>query len=161
MTTTDNQTAGLPRRPIIPIQTSTRSFTMAQKKNIKAIEADAIYGKRVYVLVCDWHDRHGESAVNEPVVCVGLKKARKTMCDQIENYIDQFAGWKRLNDNDDSLKDEIDYTAGIHQIDYEDESKIVTRADLRKYVGRKTNVSINVDDDGTYANWSISRVKIQ
>jgi hypothetical protein len=134
---------------------------MAQKKNIKAIEADAIYGKRVYVLVCDWHDRHGESAVNEPVVCVGLKKARKTMCDQIENYIDQFAGWKRLNDNDDSLKDEIDYTAGIHQIDYEDESKIVTRADLRKYVGRKTNVSINVDDDGTYANWSISRVKIQ
>jgi hypothetical protein len=134
---------------------------MAQKKNIKAIEADAIYGKRVYVLVCDWHDRHGESAVNEPVVCVGLKKARKTMCDQIENYIDQFAGWKRLNDNDDSLKDEIDYTAGIHQIDYEDESKIVTRADLRKYVGRKINVSINVDDDGTYANWSISRVKIQ
>lgn len=132
---------------------------MAQKKNIKAIEADAIYGKRVYVLVCDWHDRHGESAVNEPVVCVGLKKARKTMCDQIENYIDQFAGWKSWNE--DERKDEIDYTAGIHQIDYEDESKIVTRADLRKYVGRKTNVSINVDDDGTYANWSISRVKIQ
>ena len=134
---------------------------MAQKKNIKAIEADAIYGKHVYVLVFDWHDRHGESAVNEPVICVGLKKARQTMCDQIENYIDQFAGWKRLNDNDDSLKDEIDYTAGIHQIDYEDESKIVTRADLRKYVRRQTNVSINVDDDGTYANWSISRVKIQ
>lgn len=132
---------------------------MAQKKNIKAIEADAIYGKRVYVLVCDWHDRHGESAVNEPVVCVGLKTARKTMCDQIENYIDQFAGWKSWNE--DERKDEIDYTAGIHQIDYEDESKIVTRADLRKYVGRKTNVSINVDDDGTYANWSISRVKIQ
>lgn len=132
---------------------------MAQKKNIKAIEADAIYGKHVYVLVFDWHDRHGESAVNEPVVCVGLKKARQTMCDQIENYIDQFAGWKSWNE--DELKDEIDYEHGIRQIDYEDESKIVTRADLRKYVGRQTNMSINVDDDGTYANWSISRVKIQ
>ena len=132
---------------------------MAQKKNIKAIEADAIYGKRVYVLVFDWHDRHGESAVNEPVVCVGLKAARKAMCDQIENYIDQFAGWKSWNE--DELTDEIDYEHGIHQIDYEDESKIVTRADLRKYVRRQTNLSINVDDDGTYANWSISRVKIQ
>jgi hypothetical protein len=81
------------------------------------------------------------------------------MCEQIENYIDQFAGWKSWNE--DERKDEIDYEHGIHQIDYEDESKIVTRADLRKYVRRKTNVSINVDDDGTYANWSISRVKIQ
>lgn len=132
---------------------------MAQKKNLKAIEADAIYGKHVYVLVCDWHDRHGESAVNEPVVCVGLKKARKTMCDQIENYIGQFAGWKSLCV--DELKDEIDYTEGIRQIDYEDETEIVTRADLRKYVARQTNVSINVDDNGTHASWSISRVKIQ
>jgi hypothetical protein len=132
---------------------------MAQKKNIKAVEADAIYGKHVYVLVFDWHDRHGESAVNEPVVCVGLKKARQAMCDSIENYIDQFAGWKSWNE--DELKDEIDYEHGIHQIDYEDEKEIVTRADLRKYVGRQSNVSINVDDDGTYANWSISRVKIQ
>lgn len=132
---------------------------MAQKKNIKAIEADAIYGKHVYVLVFDWHDRHGESAINEPVVCVGLKKARQTMCDQIENYIDQFAGWKSWNE--DELKDEIDYEHGICQIDYEDEKEIVTRADLRKYIGRQTAVSINVDDDGTFANWSISRVKIQ
>ena len=132
---------------------------MAQKKNIKAVEADAIYGKHVYVLVCDWHDRHCESDVNEPIVCVGLKKARKTMCDQIENYIDQFAGWKSLNE--DERKDEIDYEHGIHQIDYEDEKEIVTRADLRKYVGRQTYVSINVDDDGTYASWTISRVKIQ
>ena len=132
---------------------------MAQKKNIKAVEADAIYGKHVYVLVFDWHDRHGESAVNEPVVCVGLKKARQAMCDSIENYIDQFAGWKSWNE--DELTDEIDYEHGIHQIDYEDEAEIVTRADLRKYVRRQTNVSINVDDDGTYANWSISRVKIQ
>ena len=132
---------------------------MAQKKNIKAIEADAIYGKRVYVLVFDWHDRHGESAINEPVVCVGLKKARQTMCDQIENYIDQFAGWKSLCG--DELKDEIDYTSGIHQIDYEAETEIVTRADLRKYVARHTDVTINVDDNGTYASWSISRVKIQ
>lgn len=132
---------------------------MAQKKNIKAIEADAIYGKHVYVLVFDWHDRHGESAINEPVVCVGLKKARQTMCDQIENYIDQFAGWKSWNE--DERKDEIDYENGIHQIDYEAVTEIVTRADLRKYVGRQTNVSINVDDNGTYASWSISRVKIQ
>lgn len=134
---------------------------MAQKKNIKAIEADAIYGKHVYVLVCDWNDRHGESDVNEPVVCVSLKKARKAMCDDIENYIDQFAGWTRLNETKDSPKDEIDYTEGIHQIDYEGETEIVTRADLRKYVRRQTNVSINVDDDGTNASWSISRVKIQ
>lgn len=132
---------------------------MAQKKNIKVIEAEAILGKTVYVMVHDWHDRHGESEINEPVVCVGLKKARKAMGESIENYIDEFAGWKSLNE--DELKDEIDYEHGIHQIDYEDESEIVTRADLRKYVRRQTNVSINVDDDGTYANWSISRVKIQ
>ena len=134
---------------------------MAQKKNIKVIEAEAIHGKTVYVLVCDWNDRHGESDVNEPVVCVSLKKARKAMCDDIENYIDQFAGWKRLNETKDSPKDEIDYTAGIHQIDYEDETELVTRADLRKYVRRQTYVSINVDDDGTNASWTISRVKIQ
>ena len=132
---------------------------MAQKKNIKAIEADAIYGKRVYVLVFDWHDRHGESAINEPVVCVTLKDARKVMLDSIESYIDQFGGWKSVSD--DKLKDEIDYTEGIHQIDYEGEDELVTRADLRKYVARKTDVVINVDDNGTYASWSISRVKIR
>ena len=134
---------------------------MAQKKNIKVIEAEAILGKTVYVMVHDWHDRHGESAINEPVVCVGLKKARKTMRDNIENYIDQFAGWQRQNDGVDSLDDKIDYKAGIHQIDYEEASEIVTRADLRKYVGRQTSVTINVDDEGTNASWSISRVKIQ
>ena len=134
---------------------------MAQKKNIKVIEAEAILGKTVYVMVHDWHDRHGESAINEPVVCVGLKKARKTMRDNIENYIDQFAGWQRQNDGVDSLDDKIDYKAGIHQIDFEEASEIVTRADLRKYVGRQTSVTINVDDEGTNASWSISRVKIQ
>ena len=134
---------------------------MAQKKNIKAIEAEAIHGKTVYVLVHDWHDRHGESAINEPVVCVGLKKARKDMREQIENYIDQFAGWQRQNDGVDSRDDKIDYKAGIHQIDYEEATAIVTRADLRKYVGRQTSVTINVDDEGTNASWSISRVKIQ
>ena len=134
---------------------------MAQKKNIKVIEAEAILGKTVYVMVHDWHDRHGESAINEPVVCVGLKKARKTMRDNIEAYIDQFGGWKRQNDGVDSPADEIDYKAGIHQIDYEEASEIVTRADLRKYVGRQTSVTINVDDEGTNASWSISRVKIQ
>ena len=134
---------------------------MAQKKNIKVIEAEAILGKTVYVMVHDWHDRHGESAINEPVVCVGLKKARKTMRDNIENYIDQFAGWQRQNDGVDSLDDKIDYKAGIHQIDYEEAAAIVTRADLRKYVGRQTSVTINVDDEGTNASWSISRVKIQ
>ena len=134
---------------------------MAQKKNIKVIEADAICGKTVYVLVHDWHDRHGESAINEPVVCVGLKKARKTMRDNIESYIDQFGGWQRQKDDVDSLDDKIDYKAGIHQIDYEEASEIVTRADLRKYVGRQTSVTINVDDEGTNASWSISRVKIQ
>lgn len=132
---------------------------MAQKKNIKAIEADAIYGKHVYVLVFDWHDRHGESAINEPVVCVGLKKARNVMLDSIESYIDQFGGWKSVSD--DKLKDEINYTEGIHQIDYTGEDELVTRADLRKYVARHTSVEINVDDNGTYASWSISRVKIQ
>ena len=130
---------------------------MAQKKNIKAIES--ICGKHVYVLVFDWHDRHGESAINEPVVCVGLKKARKNMLDSIESYIDQFGGWKNLSSN--KLKDEIDYTEGIHQIDYQGEDELVTRADLRKYVARQTSVEINVDDNGTYASWSISRVKIQ
>ena len=133
---------------------------MAQKKNLKAIEAAVICGKTVYVLVHDWHDRHGESAINEPVVCVGLKKARKDMCDQIENYIDQFGGWLH-EEGDDERNDKIDYKAGIHQIDYEEATAIVTRADLRKYVGRQTSVVINVDDNGTNASWSISRVKIQ
>lgn len=130
---------------------------MAQKKNTKAVES--ICGKIVYVLVFDGHDRHGESAINEPVVCVSLKDARKNMLDQIESYIDQFGGWKSLSS--DKLKDEIDYTSGIRQIDYEGETELVTRADLRKYVARQTNVSINVDDDGTHASWFISRVKIQ
>lgn len=133
---------------------------MAQKKNIKAIEAAAICGKTVYVLVHDWHDRHGESAINEPVVCVGLKKARKDMCDRIEKYIDQFGGWLH-EEGDDERNDKIDYKAGIHQIDYEEATAIVTRADLRKYVVRQTSVTINVDDEGTNASWSISRVKIQ
>lgn len=130
---------------------------MAQKKNIKAVES--ICGKTVYVLVFDWHDRHGESAINTPVVRVTLKDARKVMLDSIESYIDQFGGWKSVSD--DKLKDEINYTEGIHQIDYKGEDELVTRADLRKYVARQTSVEINVDDNGTYASWSISRVKIQ
>jgi len=126
---------------------------MAQKKNIKAVEAEAVLGKHVYVLVCDWSDRHGESDVNEPKAFNTLAKARNALADDVVEYIDQFGGWD--GDGGTMNKDVVD------DINYENLDELDTKEKLHKYARTRSSMFIKLDDNGTYASWSISHVKIQ
>jgi hypothetical protein len=122
---------------------------MTQKNN-KIVELDAIINKPVYVLVCDWSDRHGESDVNEPLVFATLKSARAAMASDVELYIDQLDGW-----NGDKLN-----TDSVMGINYEDLKTIDTKEKLRKYITRHDRLNINMDEDGTHASWSIHKVTV-
>lgn len=126
---------------------------MEQKKNIKADEADTVLGKHVYVLVCDWSDRHGESDVNEPKAFNTLAKARKALADDVVAYVDQFGGWDEASGK---LINEV-----IYDINYEDLDELDTKEKLHKYASKRSSMFINQDDNGTYANWSIHRVKVE
>ena len=126
---------------------------MAQKKNIKAVEAEAVLGKHVYIIICDWADRHGESDVNEPKAFNTLAKARKALADDVVAYVDQFGGW----DGDGGKLDQD----VIYDINYENLDDLDTKAKLHKYASKRSNMFINQDDNGTHASWSIHRVKVE
>jgi len=126
---------------------------MVQKKNIKSVEADTVLGKHIYTLICDWADRHGESDVNEPKAFSTLAKARKALADDVVAYVDQFGGW-----DGDCGKLDKDV---IYDINYEDLDELDTRAKLHKYASKRSSMFINQDDSGTYATWSIHRVKVE
>lgn len=126
---------------------------MAQKKNIKAVEAEAVLGKHVYIMIGDWSDRHGGRDVNKPKVFNTLAKARKALADDVVAYVDQFGGWD--GDGGTMKKDVID------SIDYANLDELNTKAKLRKYARTRSSMFISHDDKGTYANWSIHLVKVE
>lgn len=125
---------------------------MAQKKNIKAVEAEAVLGKHVYIMICDWSDRHGQSDVKEPKAFNTLAKARKALADDVVAYVDQFGGWD--GDGETMNKDVV------YDINYENLDDLNTKAKLHKYARTRSSMFIDLDDNGTYANWSIHLVKV-
>lgn len=118
--------------------------------NVKTANAKAVTGKCVYVLVCEWRDRHGPEGLDTPRVFSNPYDARMAMAEDVVCYIDSHHGFK----SDGELDTDAIYCVN-NAMDGSPNRKAVTREAKRAY-----QYTVNVDDDGTYANWQIHLVKV-
>lgn len=142
---------------------------MAKKATAKPDQNPSIVGAEVYVLSCMWCDRHdGTPMMNEPSVHMSLdgkKGARTTMKKDIKKYLIEHNGFTDKThttiDNDSIMS--IDERDGV------DDEQFETFQDLEAYIDgnleaeldAQSELSINVDGEGTNCKWSITAVKIQ
>lgn len=134
---------------------------MAKKATANPDQNTGIVGAEVYVLSCMWCDRHdGTPMMNEPSVHASLdgkKGARTAMKTDIKTYLIEHNGFT------DKKHTKIDNNSimSIAERDGVDDEQFETFEDLEAYLDEQSELSINVDGEGTNCTWSITAVKIQ
>ena len=124
-----------------------------------------IVGAEVYVLSCMWCDRHdGTPMMNEPSVHTSLdgeKGARTAMKKDIKQYLIDHNGFTDKThttiDNDAIMS--IDERDGVD--DQFETFEAYIDGNLEDELEAQSELSINVDGEGTNCTWSITTVKIQ
>ena len=104
----------------------------------------------VYSLVCEWRDRHGDEGVDSPRIFTTLSAAKEAMATDVTKYIDNFDGF---------ANNEVDWDA-IYSIN-DDYDISMTRTDVANAAKNASEFNVNVDDDGTWAHWTISQVSTE
>lgn len=103
-----------------------------------------------YVFVHTWKDRHGDEGVTVEVF-EKKKKANEWLADDVENYLIEHDAI----DDDNNLACLESFDAGdIHTDD-------CTVVDFLKQVKKSGSAEINVDGDGTYASWSLTKKTVR
>ena len=103
---------------------------------------------QVYVFENVWKDRHGGEGTNVKVFAT-KKKANEYLADDVENYLINHDAIDDDNNIDTSCLESFD-AGDIHT----DEC---TAVNFLKQAKKGGSVEINVDGDGTYASWSVSK----
>lgn len=107
---------------------------------------------QVYVFVNTWKDRHGDEGVNVEVF--GTKKrANQYLAEDVENYLIEHDAIDDDNNVDTSCLNSFD-AGDIHT----DECTTVY---FLKQVKKSGYAEINVDGDGTYASWSLTKKTVR
>jgi len=124
-------------------------------KAIKTVKQYITKGTRTIVMTGRWHDRHGSDGLDTPRVFSNMKAAHKAVADSVEIYLKSHGAI-----DDDGA---IDYNSvfSINGNEVVDEQKpYATIKELRKaLMGRDGyDVSIDIDNDGTWAEWSLNTV---
>lgn len=109
----------------------------------------------VYVVAGRYQDRHGDEGLNGPEVFSTSTKAAEYIADKVENYLKCY----------DAISDDgtIDYNT-INEIDgdYGDtDDSLKSVKDIFQYVKKNQSISINVDGEGTWADWDIYKEEVQ
>lgn len=103
-------------------------------------------GKKVYVASYHFSDRHGDCDSDIIGVYSTNEKAVKACGDNIESYLRDFNAVRKNNTINPNV---------VMQIDSEDVPEGMTLEQARKAT------SINIDDSGTWCNWSIDEKGIE
>ncbi len=103
-------------------------------------------GKKVYVASYHFSDRHGSCDSDIIGVYSTNEKADKACGDNIESYLRDFNAVRKNNTINPNV---------VMQIDSEDVPEGMTLEQARKAT------SINIDDSGTWCNWSIDEKEIE
>lgn len=109
----------------------------------------------VYVVAGRYQDRHGDEGLNGPEVFSTSAKAAKYIAAEAETYLKYY----------DAISDDgtIDYDT-VNEIDgdYGDgETSLKAAKDILQYVKKNQSISINVDGEGTWADWDIFKEEVQ
>ncbi len=102
---------------------------------------------KVYVVVKSWKDRHGDEGVYTEVFAK-KKSANKHLTDDIKAYLEIH----------DAIKDGAMDTESLESFEAWDiNSEECTLAEFQKAAAKAGHAEVNVDGDGTYATWSVTK----
>lgn len=104
----------------------------------------------VYVVAGRFQDRHGDEGLNGPEVFSTLAKAVKYIAAEAGAYLKYYDGL--LEDG------KIDYDTVY---DINGENSILSTGDILPYVKKNEAISINLDGEGTWADWAIFKEEVR
>ena len=115
-------------------------------------------GMKAYIITGRWHDRHGEDGMNKPRMCMRLAKARKILADIVIAYL---AGKGAVND-DGTIDYRFVYSINGNEVN-NGKPPYTTVDEVKKAIMAKgvSGFSVDVDNDGTWAEWDISLTKCE
>ena len=116
-------------------------------------------GMKAYIITGRWHDRHGEDGINKPRMCKRNAKARGVLAELVIDYLNE-----RGAVNDDGTIDyDCVYSINGNEVSIDGQPPYATVDDVRKAIMAKgvSEFSVNVDNDGTWADWSIDLTKCE
>jgi hypothetical protein len=106
----------------------------------------------VYVVQNSWKDRHGEEGFGVPRVTNSLKKARKAMSEDVVEYLKLFEG---AVDEDGVIDSNVINEVNGEQVEKQTLDSVV------KDVLENDSYEVNIDSEGTYSTWEITRVEVE
>lgn len=123
-------------------------------KNVTAAIKWITKGMKAYIISGRWHDRHGEDGLNQPRMCMRLAKARKILADTVIAYLKERGA---VNDEDGTIDYRCVYSINGNEVD-NGKPPYNTVDEVRKAIMAKgvLGFSVDVDNDGTWAEWDIS-----
>ena len=107
----------------------------------------------VYVFENVWKDRHGEEGTNVKVFAT-KKAADAYLAHDLEYYLTNY---------DAVVDGKVDTDCTVHSfntLDLSSEDGEASLKDLQKSAARCGWVDINMDDEGTYSSWSVSKQEV-
>lgn len=124
-------------------------------KTLKAAIQYITKGMRTVVMTGRWHDRHGSDGLDKPRVFATMKAAHKAVADSVESYLKSHGAI----DDDGNINYNSVYSINGNEL-LDGKKPYTTIKELRKaLMGRDGyDVSIDIDNDGTWAEWCLNTV---
>lgn len=123
-------------------------------KNVTAAIKWITKGMKAYIISGRWHDRHGEDGRSQPRMCMRLVKARKVLADTVIAYLKE----KGAVNDDGTIDYRCVYSINGNEVNIDGKPPYNTVDEVRKAIMAKgvSEFSVDVDNDGTWADWGIS-----
>lgn len=105
----------------------------------------------IYVLVCSWSEQSGDGDVEQPDAFTSPVKAHNVMIKRVLKYIEQHHGIKKTGEFNQDNVFEVMVNGDIMD----------TKQALMSLTEHATDIEVNVDENGTWARWKLSKVYVE
>ena len=109
----------------------------------------------VYVVAGRYQDRHGDEGLNGPDAFSTLTKAAEYIAAEAEAYLKHYDALLEDGTIDYDTVNDIDDDPG------DTDDSILAAKDILPYVKENEAISINIDGEGTWADWTIFKEEVQ
>lgn len=116
-------------------------------------------GMKAYIISGRWHDKHGEDGRSKPRMCSRIAKAREVLAEMVIAYLKE----KGAVNDDGTIDYKCVYSIKGNEVDIEGQPPYNTVDDVRKVIMGKgvSEFSVDIDNDGTWADWGIDLTKCE
>ena len=116
-------------------------------------------GMKAYIITGRWHDRHGEDGRNKPRMCKRIAKAREVLAEMVIAYLKE----KGAINDDGTIDYKSVYSINGNEVSIDGQPPYNTVDDVRKAIMARgvSEFSVDIDNDGTWADWGIDLTKCE